>query len=32
MTRWELKQYLIGFGYTCAIALAFAALFAVMPR
>lgn len=32
MTHWELKQYLIGFGYTCAIALGFAVLFAVMPK
>jgi len=25
------KQYLIAFGYVCAIALMFAALFAIMP-
>jgi len=25
------KQYLIAFGYVCAIALGFAALFAIMP-
>lgn len=27
----ELKDYLIGLGYTCALTLAFAALLALMP-